>query len=1251
MKIEESKQALLSPEEKETSAKDSSVEAEKETELVTPLRDVSPDPRWSAKIDDNNFQTFQKLINNNLRTKKRNDFAIELDVVPSYFEHSLNHFPGCFMDYFNFNRIKSIRGSITRVLYSPNQQEILVACDKHIIQLNAKTYQEMGKLTSFAGKVIDMGFSPSDVLIAITEDEISAWHYPTLEKYRDYKTAPGMQHLRMNPQADVFVVAANFTDADIRRSVMRKTSIDFDLQSENYYRGSLLLLYTLDSETPVHIQPIRYEVKNLEFSPDGESIIISQTNWISCIWDFAAEKLINLPSTIVDFDCYSDRKSLITRVHRNAKDYLAIFDMHDKKFIKEVRCDFDKVKVCDYNLEESLVLAVQGQKIMIFDGEELTAIDTLVGDHVKIESICASVDGSSLIALGHTQDSTPELPVLDIVEWHMERNDTTNLLQAITKANWGTEEKPIIGISFYKDEYLVVAFTNRVAIFKQADVNSKPFEIHNLHSDDIITLTIFKHSPKFVTLGKDNRMVVYNMSENSQISWEIHNHHIGGCDISLNAAEDRIYGYMGNNNGVVAMWDPENGNFEGDIALQISDDGHNNGGLTMSFGVDGDRYGYCGGYNGMISVVDLEMRKYQHFFRAGYSPIVKIVPYVDGAKLLVFFTDGYVRQFDWCHSYLSFELKLHDGGIACVAASPDHSKLAIAGFDMKVLIVDLETLQIQDIWDLTRILEVGAKDPTPREIKFSPDGQYIALAFAEKFLMKRVARSPYTLSYSYGIENNNESLEKSRIALTPFFNSDFTLLHYYCYVGSFDDVKRVLLKCRYDYSNQLPFYRDASGRSPIHYALERRFYDIVDLFLRELLFHSPLLLEGFEEIFADLIALDTPSSPIYLDSCLIAPYIPPHSTLRELPTRACLDGESNLITSSNKPFLEDCEYDQFLQVRKTTQHKFEDVDVRAMYVGKLLSSDLLYQILQNRATNFFHAESVQLILKWKWENYARSKFIGNYLIFLLYFLSFVALTIFRREGKLSTAILVVLAICTAFFSIREIKLIYTSFSFSGYFTNIWKYFDLILCISMIGVIYLELREIDTSSLLGFWTIAALSFWVKFFAFLRVQKGVGEILKAVTESTQAVICYTIILIISVIAFGHAFQVASGFTMITSSDPLSIFSGLLEPYMWIQGIGGEHGEFNGIEYTLFVVMGFFFLVVMANLVIALVIQKIMATSETRTVARFENWAQILSEIDVFLTQKDKAKFPQYLISAIPQKVVDILNAQRERVLAMK
>ena len=267
----------------------------------------------------------------------------------------------------------------------------------------------------------------------------------------------------------------------------------------------------------------------------------------------------------------------------------------------------------------------------------------------------------------------------------------------------------------------------------------------------------------------------------------------------------------------------------------------------------------------------------------------------------------------------------------------------------------------------------------------------------------------------------------------------------------------------------------------------------------------------------------------------------------------------------------------------------------------------------------FETTAIKKLIEFQWPiilKYTIIKLLIPYIAFML------AFTGYMHLGIRSVFMTVPLILISLYLLVIEFRGLIRDFS--GYFFQVWNYFDIVPPIMII--IYLAL---DYSGYFDRWSaenpdvdhikteqvmmkgVMSLFIWLKLLYFLRVFESTGYLIRSIIHVCISMRHFLLILLLTFIAFGEAIQAVST----ADGEGFTGFAGGIG-YVYLIVLGGfdvGHFETRGelFLWILFILCTVLVMIIMMNLLIAIVSDAFVEVKEVASQANYRERASIISE----------------------------------------
>ena len=292
---------------------------------------------------------------------------------------------------------------------------------------------------------------------------------------------------------------------------------------------------------------------------------------------------------------------------------------------------------------------------------------------------------------------------------------------------------------------------------------------------------------------------------------------------------------------------------------------------------------------------------------------------------------------------------------------------------------------------------------------------------------------------------------------------------------------------------------------------------------------------------------------------------------------------------------------------------------------------------------FFDNENLDILVKYKWDNFGREyylrDFIGYLFFFLLYMINFIYLFPDRQfDNQISTFGIVSLifdfldAIYFLFYAKYELKQM--AVMRVSYFISFWEFVDILVILGVIStvildIIYILAGEYDFYPVKIMISITMLCLWAKLLSYSRGFQGTGFLIRLVEKVVSDMKFFLLMIFLTMMAFGCA-----GYILQDSYDhyPFFLFNLvyrlMLGDYTNFDSFVLDNDESFVPLWIGMIFLTIFLSIIMLNLLISIIGGTYGQVSETEKSARTYELLNVIYEIEKYkiLNKRDHEKLKE-------------------------
>ena len=307
----------------------------------------------------------------------------------------------------------------------------------------------------------------------------------------------------------------------------------------------------------------------------------------------------------------------------------------------------------------------------------------------------------------------------------------------------------------------------------------------------------------------------------------------------------------------------------------------------------------------------------------------------------------------------------------------------------------------------------------------------------------------------------------------------------------------------------------------------------------------------------------------------------------------------------------------------------------------------------NPENQLFSNKIFQMLIKYKWETYARRCLLQEFIAFLIIFFIYLANNIYilpirnvhlnDEFGNKYDTIALALEICIityfTYYALREILQMKNS-GFSAYFSSPWNICDLILIPLTIAGASLDIYQISLkysyiSSEKIIYSVTLLIFWGRILSYSRAFEGTGFMIRLVIQVILDMKYFLFLIILFTLAFtssGYMLQV--GF-QISQWDSFILFYRLMLGDFTLYDANFVDVENSTILWIIMILFTLLLSVIMLNLLISIIGETFSKVRAAESSMKYYELYSIIIEIDNSMSQstikkmREERKIGNYLI----------------------
>ena len=341
------------------------------------------------------------------------------------------------------------------------------------------------------------------------------------------------------------------------------------------------------------------------------------------------------------------------------------------------------------------------------------------------------------------------------------------------------------------------------------------------------------------------------------------------------------------------------------------------------------------------------------------------------------------------------------------------------------------------------------------------------------------------------------------------------------------------------------------------------------------------------------------------------------------------------------------------------KQKQADVKCKVVLLKGFTEINEINQEVHKKIMNFdpenqlYSNKIFQMLIKYKWETYAKRYLLQQFISFLIIFLIYLANNIYilpiRSEnlnqefGTNYDIIALVLEICIityfSFYGFHELLQLKRS-GLSTYFANPWNWCDVLLIPLVLAGAILDIYELfllnssmDSEKII--YSITLLIFWSRVLSYSRAFEGTGFMIRLVIQVILDMRNFLFLIILFTLAFSSSgYMLQKGFDM-SQWDSFTLFYRLmLGDYSQYDSRFNE-GESMTLLWILMILFTLLLTVIMLNLLISIIGETFAKVRAAESSMKFYELYSIITEIDSAMSSftinrlREEKKIGNYLI----------------------
>eukprot|EP00347_Sterkiella_histriomuscorum_P004690 403359477 len=364
--------------------------------------------------------------------------------------------------------------------------------------------------------------------------------------------------------------------------------------------------------------------------------------------------------------------------------------------------------------------------------------------------------------------------------------------------------------------------------------------------------------------------------------------------------------------------------------------------------------------------------------------------------------------------------------------------------------------------------------------------------------------------------------------------------------------------------------------------------------------------------------------------------------------------DKSFISSHDQSFLDKAFYDKF----EDKNNLPKPVIIRSIDAGWLLKEkigiDFLLKLSYSDNMNYFAIDAVRILVKYQWLRikpmiikFLFFPFLMNmviYSIYSVYIFELVRLNTDQPEHKyyyLNLSFQITILLFTIFTTYVEIKQI--QFHQKEYARSFWNLLDLITVVLAPLTVVMDLTFMEDYQIRPFMAICNLTFFIRFFYFLRIFDKTAHLIRTIVEITTDIFDFLFVFYLGIIGFGLSFYILSNnneqHELVNEDEANSKFiTSFANSFMYSYRM--SLGDFqldnfdsstdNFLIWVLFVICSMTTTIILLNMLVAIMGESFSRVIEDSENQRVREHLQLIVENDFLLSNRKKFfKDVKYLI----------------------
>eukprot|EP00357_Protocruzia_adherens_P031747 CAMPEP_0115008104 /NCGR_PEP_ID=MMETSP0216-20121206/21674_1 /TAXON_ID=223996 /ORGANISM="Protocruzia adherens, Strain Boccale" /LENGTH=1245 /DNA_ID=CAMNT_0002375369 /DNA_START=220 /DNA_END=3957 /DNA_ORIENTATION=- len=671
--------------------------------------------------------------------------------------------------------------------------------------------------------------------------------------------------------------------------------------------------------------------------------------------------------------------------------------------------------------------------------------------------------------------------------------------------------------------------------------------------------------------------------------------------------------------------------------------GHTYDVLTCKWHPDQDHIVISGSSDSTIRVWNINTESQLQSI-AGHGSIIYHVVFLVGGLIATSSMDTTIRIWDWLHGRCEKVLRGHTHPIPALVCTPDRKRIISGSQDSTVKIWQAETgmLEFSFRAHIAWVRNLAVDPNTDRFLSVSDDGS------VRVWKVSLINQKYYPFlgeDITAKTKQIEEIVEADPMNMTnSLYKTDYSIIHDLANAGNVKALRVCFQNSAGLPNGQIPLRRDISGRSPIHYALEKQNLNVVEFFLKNLHDYPDRILWIFKDIFVEILALDLPSMHKFIDSRLLKPVELEKTPGSVIPKFSTSIWNPKEMGGSSHLHLE--KYGAIAPQKATENDRVVPIKVRCLYVPGIMTQGVMATLAETENPAIFKSHAIKSMLEFKWNNYARKAYVrelSTYILFLLLFTAFTAFQTYSDEDSgpfndedqakvykwvISIPLLLVLVIRF----LGELKQFIHEEDKVEYYTDVWNLTDVLLIItSLTGIIMAAIDDFisdyDNKAVNGMLSIAVLLVWARLMSFLRGFREVGMMVRIIVEIIKDIKYFLLILGLGVCGFAHSYYLVHR----SRDEDQTVTAELGDMYNLSLG-DFNVDEFGTYEYLFFILGSFMMMILLLNMLIAIMSDTYARIYEEAQENAYMEWGKWIADIDKIMKPADhKKKNSKYIFLA--------------------